>query len=148
MRFLPSAEGPSNGSSRRYAWSVRRWWLWVLAGLSLTAVFRPFRVEVAGRSMEPSLRPGDWLLATRTGRISRGSVVVLAHPGRHFDLVKRVAAAPGDVVDGRVLGPDEYLVIGDNRGESTDGRAFGTVPREAIEGVVRFRYRPRPGPVR
>jgi signal peptidase I len=125
----------------------RRWLL--LAGLgAAVAASRPFRVEVAGSSMEPTLMPGDWLLATRTGHIGRGSVVVLAHPGRHLDLVKRVAATPGDVVDGRMLGADEYLVVGDNSGESTDGRAFGTVPREAIEGVVRFRYRPRPGPVR
>ena len=92
--------------------------------------------------------PGDWLLATRLGRIGRGTVVVLAHPDRRLDLVKRVAATPCDVVDGRVLGPDEYLVVGDNREASTDGRTFGSVPREAIEGVVRFRYRPRPGPVR
>jgi signal peptidase I len=98
--------------------------------------------------MEPTLSPGDWLLATRTGRISRGAVVVLAHPRRDLDLVKRVAGVPGDVIDGRVLGPDEFVVIGDNRAESTDSHTFGSVPREAIEGVVRFRYHPRPGPVR
>jgi signal peptidase I len=126
----------------------RRRWL-LLAGLgAVVAAARPFRVEVSGRSMEPTLSPGDWLLATRTGRISRGSVVVLAHPGRQLDLVKRIAGTPGDVVDGRLLGPDEYFAVGDNRLESTDGRTFGPVPREAIEGVVRFRYRPRPGPVR
>jgi type IV secretory pathway protease TraF len=61
--------------------------------------------------------------------------------------VKRVAAMPGDMIDGRVLGPDEYLVVGDNPGSSTDGRDFGPVPREAIEGLVRLRYHPRPGPV-
>jgi type IV secretory pathway protease TraF len=32
--------------------------------------------------------------------------------------------------------------------ESTDGRTFGSVPREAIVGVVRFRYWPRAGRVR
>jgi type IV secretory pathway protease TraF len=52
------------------------------------------------------------------------------------------------VVDGRSLGPEEYLLAGDNEEWSTDGRHFGTVRREAIEGVVRFRYHPRPGPVR
>ena len=114
----------------------------------MLAVMRPFRVEVAGESMEPTLRPGDWLVATRVGRVERGSVVVLAHPDRSLDIVKRVAAVPGDVVDGRPLGQDEYLVAGDNEEWSTDGRHFGTVPREAIEGVVRFRYHPRPGPVR
>jgi signal peptidase I len=109
---------------------------------------RPFRVEVAGASMEPTLRAGDWLIATRTGRVRRGSVVVVAHPEDGMDLVKRVLAAPGDVWEGRRLGPAEYLVVGDNLSKSTDGRVFGTVARDAIEGVVRLRYRPHPGFVR
>lgn len=126
---------------RRWSWAAAA----ITAGVGLS---RPFRVEVAGESMTPTLRPGDWLLATRTGRIRRGSVVVLRHPGRSLDLVKRVRAVPGDEVDGRILGPDEYVVVGDNEFASTDGRRFGPVPREAIEGVVRFRYHPNPGPVR
>ena len=32
------------------------------------------------------------------------------------------------------VGPDQYLVMGDNRGESHDGRAFGLVERRAIFG--------------
>jgi nickel-type superoxide dismutase maturation protease len=126
---------------------MRRWWA-AAAAAGAVAMARPFRVEVAGDSMSPSLRPGDWLLATRTGRVRRGSVVVLRHPGRALDLVKRVRAVPGDDVDGTVLGPDEYLVLGDNEAASTDGRSFGPVPREAIEGIVRLRYWPDPGTVR
>jgi nickel-type superoxide dismutase maturation protease len=126
-----------------------RRWSWAAAAITAAVgLSRPFRVEVAGESMTPTLRPGDWLLATRTGRIRRGSVVVLRHPGRSLDLVKRVRAVPGDEVDGRILGPDEFLVVGDNQRTSTDGRSFGPVPREAIEGVVRFRYHPNPGPIR
>lgn len=121
-----------------------RWLL--LAGVgAAVASMRPFRVEVAGSSMEPTLRQGDWLVATRRGRVGRGSIVVLAHPERPLDLVKRVTAVPGDVVAGRPLGPNEYLVAGDNSGRSTDGRHFGTVPRQAIAGLVRVRYHPRPG---
>ena len=112
------------------------------------AAARPFRVEVAGSSMEPTLMSGDWLVATRAGHVRRGSVVVLTHPERPVDLVKRVAAVPGDVVDGRSLGWSEYLVVGDNPSQSIDGRTFGTVTRQAIEGVVRFRYHPRPRLVR
>jgi signal peptidase I len=109
---------------------------------------RPFRVEVAGGSMAPTLRDGDWLVATRRGRLRRGTVVVLAHPGRSLDLVKRVAGVPGDRVGDRALGSGEYLVVGDQPMASTDGRTFGPVPRSAIEGVVRFRYHPRPGLIR
>ena len=109
---------------------------------------RPFRVEVAGSSMEPTLLPGDWLVATRAGRARRGAIVIVSHPERRVDLVKRVSAIPGDMVDGRRLGASEYLVVGDNEEASTDGRAFGTVQRHAIEGVVRFRYRPGFGLVR
>lgn len=34
------------------------------------------------------------------------------------------------------LGDDEFLVVGDNRGNSRDGRSFGFVPRRAIKGEV------------
>jgi signal peptidase I len=125
-----------------------RRWVWVaaavLAACATSRAAGAFRVEVAGRSMVPALLPGDWLVATRRGRIRRGSVVVLAHPDRPLDLVKRVHGVPGDLVDGRLLGPDEYLVVGDNPGASTDGRRFGPVPRRAIEGIVRLRYWPAP----
>jgi nickel-type superoxide dismutase maturation protease len=126
---------------------------WGLVGVATAIVVgalvraRPFRAEVAGDSMTPTLSAGDWLIATRPARLRRGHVVVVRHPERDLELVKRVAAVPGDRVDGRTLGADEYLVVGDNRGASSDGRTFGPVRREAILGVVRLRYWPRPGPV-
>jgi signal peptidase I len=126
---------------------------WVIVGAMVAIVVgmlaraRPFRAEVAGESMEPTLRPGDWLIATRPSRLRRGHVVVVRHPVRNLELVKRVAALPGDRVDGREMGADEYLVVGDNLGESTDGLAFGPVTRDAVLGVVRFRYWPHPGPI-
>jgi signal peptidase I len=102
-------------------------------------------------------------LATFDGP-ERGDVVVLDSPEEEKVLLKRVAAVPGDLVsvrngeifiDGRPLphahrirldaggGPelapvrvpqDRYLVLGDNRGDSRDGRYFGFVTREAILG--------------
>jgi signal peptidase I len=129
-----------------------RRWPWVvavaLAGWGAARAAGVFRVEVTGQSMAPVLRPGDWLVVTRRGRVRRGSVVVVAHPDRPLDLVKRVRGIPGDRVDGQVLGADEYLVVGDNDAASSDGRGFGPVPRRAIEGLVRARYWPAPGPVR
>jgi signal peptidase I len=128
-------------------------WRWVLtaAGLAAAAAAlgraRPFRVEVRGRSMAPTLEPGDWLVAARASTIRRGDVVVVRHPAGAFDVVKRVVALPDERAHGIELGPDEYLVVGDNVTGSTDGRAFGPVKREAIDGVVRLRYWPRPRPI-
>jgi signal peptidase I len=122
-------------------------WVGITAAAAAAAAARPFRVEVAGGSMLPTLRPGDWLVATRAGRIRRGSVVVLRHPGRALDLVKRVAAVSGDRVGEGRLRAGRYLVVGDDPAASTDGRTFGPVDRSDIEGVVRFRYWPRPAPI-
>jgi signal peptidase I len=104
---------------------------------------RPFRVEVAGMSMEPSLLPGDYLLATATGAIRRGDLVVVDRPDqRGFELVKRVAGIPGDVIDGRALEPDEYWVVGETSTRSTDSRTFGAVASADIKGIARLRYWP------
>jgi signal peptidase I len=125
---------------------MRRWWLGGVA-LGLAALVwraRPFRVAVEGWSMAPAFEPGDYLVAVRPGTVRRGDVVVVGHPRRDMEVLKRVVGEPGEVAEGLPLGPDEYLVVGDNRTASTDGRAFGPIPRSAIRGVVRFRYWPRP----
>jgi signal peptidase I len=88
-----------------------------------------------------------------------------------LELVKRVVGLPGErvrlvagrlEVDGREvaepyldatpggaagfldlrLGEDQYLVLGDHRAASTDGRDFGPVPASALAGRVRFAYWP------
>jgi signal peptidase I len=40
------------------------------------------------------------------------------------------------------LGEGQYLVLGDHRAASTDGRDFGPVPAAALTGRVRFAYWP------
>lgn len=102
-----------------------------------------------------------WLVASQGPR--RGDVVVLSSPEDGKTLVKRVMGLPGETIavrGGRVyvdgtsveerasevpnwldygpitLADDEYLVLGDNRGNSHDGRAFGPVRRETILGRV------------
>jgi inner membrane protease subunit 1 len=119
---------------------------WAIAGAAAAGVWllraRPFRVEIEGSSMEPSLLPGEWALAVRR-RLKVGAVVVVEHPTRpDFELVKRVVAAPGDAVGGRRLGAAEWWVQGDASGASTDSRAFGPVPRSAVRGRVVLVYSP------
>jgi signal peptidase I len=107
--------------------------------------WRPFRALVDGDSMRPALRPGDVVVATVRGRVRRGALVVVERPDRPgFELIKRVTASPGDVApNGEVLGPGRYWVEGDDPIRSTDSRAFGSVRRDWIRGVVRFSPRAR-----
>jgi nickel-type superoxide dismutase maturation protease len=100
---------------------------------------RPFRVEVRGDSMHPTLEEGEWCLATAGGRIGKGDVVVVERPDRPgFELVKRVTGAPGEAG----LGFGEWFVEGDNPASSTDSRTFGPVGRAAIRGRIRAVYWP------
>ncbi|HLZ64114.1 MAG TPA: signal peptidase I [Ktedonosporobacter sp.] len=41
-----------------------------------------------------------------------------------------------------IVGPEEYFVMGDNRGDSSDSRQWGLVPRENIIGRAAFVYWP------
>jgi signal peptidase I len=112
------------------AWAFLRW--------------RPIRVAISGPSMRPALEPGDWALAVASGRIRRGSVVVVEHPKRPaFEMVKRVIAIPGDLApDGRVLDHDQFWVEGDAPDESTDSRQFGPVLRGHVKATLRLVYWP------
>jgi nickel-type superoxide dismutase maturation protease len=102
-----------------------------------------WRVAVAERSMEPALRPGDWLLARRSLRAGRpvairaGQLVIARHPGRPgLLLVKR--AARRDAAG--------WWLESDNPGAgAVDSRQFGAVDPGLIEGRVLLRYHRGPG---
>jgi signal peptidase I len=99
----------------------------------------------------------------------RNDIVVIKLPDMDELLVKRIVGLPYETIaiedgivyiDGtplaepfpheyypqnmgqRRLGPLEYFVLGDNRGNSNDSRAFGPIMREDIRGRVWFRYWP------
>ena len=119
------------------------------AGAAVGAVvawLRPTRVEVAGSSMAPTLRAGEWAVSYRVARrrLRPGLVVVARPPSRPgLEVVKRIAAGPGDPgPDGRVLGPGEWFLAGDRPEASTDSRHFGTVPTAAIGGRIALVYWP------
>ncbi len=119
----------------------------MVVGLSVVYSFlrwKPFRVEISGPSMAPTLLAGDWALAVKPGRIQHGDVVVIEHPLRPgFEMVKRIVCVPDELApDGRILEEDEWWVEGDNRAESTDSRHFGPVSTSGVEAKVRLIYWP------
>ena len=89
---------------------------------------------VRGRSMAPTLLPGDRLLVARLHRRARAGDVVLAPDPRdgRRELVKRVASADD-------LG---LLLRGDNPAASTDARTFGTVAPASVRWHAIGRYWP------
>jgi nickel-type superoxide dismutase maturation protease len=105
---------------------------------------KPFRLEIEGSSMSPTLEPGDWALAVAAGRLRRGDLVVIEHPTRPgFEVVKRILGLPSELTaGGRILRSDEFWVEGDNPGASTDSRDFGPVTRDRIRAEVRLVYWP------
>lgn len=101
------------------------------------------------------------------GGPARGDVIVFESPADRTQLiVKRVIAGPGELVDSRLgrvrvggytlaepyvlraaatgaipaqfVPADSYFVLGDNRDDSSDSRAWGAVPRENVVGRARL----------
>jgi signal peptidase I len=136
-------------------------------GLSVSLVLgqRFVVVAVHGRSMQPSLQDGDWVLVRRSQTPVSGQVVVVEHPNladlrlpngvpasvavipeRRW-VVKRVAAVPGDAVPRNAVPalagvpehtvpPGKLVLLGDNQQASLDSRSLGDFPADQLLGVV------------
>ncbi|MFC7545669.1 S26 family signal peptidase [Plantactinospora sp. GCM10030261] len=134
----------------------------LLAGLRRRWVL----VTVDGPSMLPALRPGERVLVRRirAREIRTGDIVVAENPDagvwrttplsaraapsadRRW-IVKRAVAVPGDPLPAELVGtsnagasrvpPGHFVLIGDNRRQSVDSRAFGLVPADRILGPIR-----------
>ena len=131
---------------------------WVLIpirteGSSMLPTFAPDRLHFVNR------------LAYGTTAPSRGDVVAIQMAGPHVVYVKRIVGLPGErvaITAGQVringttlaepyvqhrrpwdfeevtLGPDEYFVMGDNRGMSAGEHDFGRAHADRILGKVVF----------
>ena len=142
---------------------MRPWIPLVALALALSPLLVVHPVRVSGRSMEPALLDGDlrWALqAWASHAPRRGEVWVVEGP--QGSSVKRVLGLPGEILiwqgpdlwingqrldepwvlqpersgEGRQACGDGYLVLGDNRPESQDGRSWGVLPVKAMQGRV------------
>ncbi|MDQ6682570.1 MAG: nickel-type superoxide dismutase maturation protease [Chloroflexota bacterium] len=115
-----------------------------LVGVALAAAVRLRRwidvVEVEGRSMAPTLLPGDWLIVERRSYFRRrpriGEIVLAGDPLLPSrELIKRVAG----------IGTAGLELRGDNPAASTDSATFGLFPEAAIRWRAIFRCWPPRG---
>ena len=136
----------------------------LIAFVIQTWVFETFVVD--GDSMRDTLHHGDRVIVNkfiyRLRPPEAGDIVVFPYPADgDRDLIKRVVATPGEVVEvrdgqvhvnGRVVEenyltrpdhqdfapqkvpPRSVFVMGDNRGNSDDSRAFGMIHFDDIRG--------------
>ncbi len=121
-------------------------------------------VYISGPSMQPTFHTGDCILIFRTDKVDRNDIAVIEWQDKW--LIKRVVGLPGETfemeegrtyIDGELLTeefdfysgnrslplitiPNDYVfIIGDNRENSHDSRAFGPVPSTDIYGRLIFR---------
>ena len=131
-----------------------------------------FRIEQV--SMLPNLHEGEYVIVDKISywlhQPQRGDIIVLKRAGQP-DLIKRVVGLPGETIevrDGKVyvngtplsepytaqppayvmparqIDADQYFVLGDNRNNSSDSHAWGTVPGADIIGRAMAIYWPPP----
>ena len=109
-------------------------------------------------------------LSYRLGEAERGDVIVFRYPrDPSRDFIKRIVGLPGETIEIRegqvyingqltptmatineagynsgptTIGPDELYVLGDNRPNSSDSHAWGTLPLDLVIGKVVLSYWP------
>ena len=89
------------------------------------------RFKIEDKSMEPTLKPGDYVIVNKLVYVFRkpkeNDVVVFRHPKEKKKfLIKRIYSVNGN----------KFFVVGDNKSYSTDSRHFGSIDKSLIVGKM------------
>jgi signal peptidase I len=142
---------------------MRPWLPLAALAIALSPLLVVHPVRISGRSMEPALSDGDlrWALRAWASPLPRRGEIWIVE-GPQGASVKRVLGLPGEALawqgpelwingqrldepwvvhperggEGRQACGSGYLVLGDNRPQSQDGRSWGTVPVQALRGRI------------
>jgi len=149
----------------------------IVPALLIALFVNTFVTEAAvveqGPSMQPNLYVGYRVMTEKVSyrfhEPDRGDIVIAEREGQEVDLVKRIVALPGEIVEVRAghvwlngeqlsepyveefggpnYGPSRVpdgciFILGDNRRLSHDSRSFGPVLRETVNRRVIFIYWP------
>jgi signal peptidase I len=85
--------------------------------------------------------PGETISSSPSGQ-----VLINGKPLAEPWLPASARANPGGPINRQTIPPGNYFVMGDNRDNSSDSRAFGTIPESIIVGHVVMRFWP-PGQI-
>jgi signal peptidase I len=132
-------------------------WEFVKFTLIAVLIVVPIRLWIAqpfivsGKSMEPTFHNGDYLivdeLSYNFNEPQKNDVIIFRYPlepSKYY--IKRIEGLPGEKIktNGKeiTLGENEYYVLGDNRGASSDSRSWGPLKENFIVGRAFVRLWP------
>jgi signal peptidase I len=88
--------------------------------------------------------PGEWISSAPGGQVLVGTTPGCRdqHPVPESYLTDSARSSPGPAIGCKHIPAGQYFVMGDNRGDSEDSRAFGPIPRSIVVGHVVMRFWP------
>lgn len=124
--------------------SVKIFWLTLLFGIVIIRIFMFSAVRVSGISMLPTLQDEQIIFVNKMAywknAPQNGDIVIVREPIDNIQVVKRIVGTPGTAITIEdktfILKEDEYYIEGDNRDNSIDSRAYGSIRSERIIGKV------------